>query len=142
MDKRDWRNDGVKVVRAADLQRATAEGRGRAMAFDFASIGGSKVLMGTVSLPPNGRTGAHHHGTCNTAIYVTSGRSEIRWGEQLEYSAKIGQGDFVYFAPYVPHQEVNLDPDETLDLVVVRSEHFSFRADLHLEPIDHPEQVY
>ena len=50
------------------------------------------------------------------------GRSEIRWGERLEFAADVGPGDFVYFAPYVPHQELNPDDSETADFVVVRSD--------------------
>ena len=49
------------------------------------------------------------------------GRGQIRWGEQLEFAAEMGAGDFVYFAPLVPHQEINLDADVALDFVVVRS---------------------
>jgi uncharacterized RmlC-like cupin family protein len=65
--------------------------------------------MGIVTLQPNGRTGAHHHGTHEVAVYVSKGRSRIRWGENLEFTTDVGSGDFVYFAPNVPHQEVNLD---------------------------------
>jgi uncharacterized RmlC-like cupin family protein len=142
MDERDWRNDGVKVVRAADQQRANAAGRGRATAFDFAGTGGAKIWMGTVTLQPNGRTGAHHHGKHEVAVYVSKGRSEIRWGEHLEYTTEVGPGDFVYFAPHVPHQESNPDPDETVDFIVVRSDNSGIRVDLDVEPVGHPEQVY
>src|SRR5215475_839377 len=115
MGTRDWRTDGVKVVRAASLHVAGASGRGRATAFEFAGTGGPKIWMGTVTLQPNGRTGAHHHGPHEVAVYVNKGRSEIRWGERLEYVTEVGPGDFVYFAPEVPHQELNLDPNETVD---------------------------
>jgi uncharacterized RmlC-like cupin family protein len=93
----NWRNDGVKVVRAAAISE-----KGRATAFDFAGSGGSKIWMGTVTLPPNGRTGAHHHGTHEVAVYVSKGRSQIRWGEHLEFTTDVGPGDFVYFAPMCP----------------------------------------
>jgi len=50
------------------------------------------------------------------------GRSEIRWGERLEFAAVVGTEDFVYFAPFVPHQEFNIDASESVDFVVVRSD--------------------
>lgn len=137
MDRRDWGNDGVKVVRAA-----ATSGKARATAFDFAGTGGSKIWMGTVTLPPNGRTGAHHHGTHEVAVYVSKGRSQIRWGEHLEFTTEVGPGDFVYFAPSVPHQEVNLDPEQPLDFVVVRSDNSAIRVDLDIEPSARPETVY
>jgi uncharacterized RmlC-like cupin family protein len=142
MGGRDWRNDGVKVVRAAALQLARESGQGRATAFDFAGSGGAKVWIGMVTLPPKGRTGAHHHGTHEVAVYVRSGRSEIRWGEHLEYATEVGPGDFVYFAPEVPHQERNPDPGEPLEFVVVRSDNSGIRVDLDLEPAAHPQEVY
>jgi uncharacterized RmlC-like cupin family protein len=98
--------------------------------------------MGTVTLQPNGQTGAHHHGTHEVAVYVSKGRSEIRWGERLEFATEVGPGDFVYFAPNVPHQEINLDPKETVDFVVVRSDNSGIRVDLDIEPFDRPETVY
>jgi uncharacterized RmlC-like cupin family protein len=137
MGVRDWRQDGVKVVRAA----ATA-GQGRATAFDFAGTGGPKIWIGTVTLQPNGRTGAHHHGTHEVAVYVSKGRSQIRWGERLEFTTEVGPGDFVYFAPQVPHQEINLDPEEPVDFVVVRSDNAGTRVDLDIEPLERPETVY
>lgn len=41
-----------------------------------------------------------------------------------------GGGDFVYFAPFVPHQEINLDPGAALGLVLVRSGHEGIFVDL------------
>jgi uncharacterized RmlC-like cupin family protein len=137
MGSNDWRNDGVKVVRAA----ATA-GKDRATAFDFAGTGGSKTWMGLVTLQPNGRTGAHHHGAHEVAIYVSKGRSQIQWGESLEYATDVGSGDFVYFAPNVPHQEVNPDQQEPVEFVVVRSDNSAIRVDLDIEPFAHPQTVY
>lgn len=141
MDASRWRTDGVRVVRAAALQRALASGRGRATAFDFAGIGNSKIWIGTVRMPPNGRTGAHHHDTHEVAIYVSKGRSRIRWGERLEFAAEVGEGDFVYFAPGVPHEEINPD-DESSEFVVVRSDSSGIRVDFVTDPVEHPEIVY
>ncbi|SRR5579871_1362764 len=142
----DWRQDGVKVVRAAttleQIRATTTLGQGRATVFDFAGTGGAKTWIGTVTLQPNGRTGAHNHGTHEVAVYVSKGRSQIRWGERLEFKTEVGPGDFVYFAPQVPHQEINLDPREPVDFVVVRSDNSGTRNDLDIEPLEHPETVY
>jgi uncharacterized RmlC-like cupin family protein len=104
--------------------------------------GGRETWIGTVTMQPNAKTGAHHHGRHEVAIYVVKGRSEIRWGERLEYAAEVGPGDFVYFAPYVPHQELNLDASGTVDFVVVRSDNERIVVNLDVVPVEEPETVY
>ena len=135
-----WRTDGVKVVRAEALRKAALgpSGTGRATAFDFVGTGGRETWIGIVSLQPSARTGAHHHGRHEVAVYVVKGRGRIRWGDRLEFSAEVCAGDFVYFAPYVPHQELNLAADETLDFVVVRSDNARIAVELDVEPVEHP----
>ena len=139
-----WRTDGVRVVRAQSLNMAMLgpSGTGRATAFDFAGIGGRETWIGTVTLQPNAKTGAHHHGRHEVAVYVVKGRSQIRWGERLEFAAVVGPGDFVYFAPYVPHQELNLDASETLDFVVVRSDNERIVVNLDIVHVEQPETVF
>jgi uncharacterized RmlC-like cupin family protein len=140
----DWRTEGVTVVRGAtqEAARRGPSGTGRATTFDFAGSGGHKTWIGTVTLQPNAKSGAHHHGRHEVAVYVVKGRSQIRWGEQLEFAAEVGPGDFVYFAPYVPHQELNLDAGETLDFVVVRSDNEKIAVGLDVVPVEQPETLY
>jgi len=137
-----WRTSGVRVVRAATQESARRECAGRATAFDFAGTGGHKTWIGTVTLQPDQRTGPHHHGRHEVAIYVVKGRSELRWGERLEFRAEVGAGDMVYFAPFVPHQEINLDPDEPVDFLVVRSDNEKIAPGLALSAVEEPEKVY
>jgi uncharacterized RmlC-like cupin family protein len=137
----EWRTSGVKVVRADTLNRGMfGPGIGRATAFDFAGTGGQETWIGTVSLQPHAKTGAHHHGRHEVAVYVVKGRGQIRWGEQLEFVAEVSPGDFVYFAPYVPHQELNI-ADETLDFVVIRSDNERIAVNLDIAPVEQPERV-
>jgi uncharacterized RmlC-like cupin family protein len=123
METARWR-DAVRIVRgnSLDMTMRDPSTSGRATAFDFSGVGGRETWIGTVKLRPNGSTGAHHHGRHEVAVYVVSGCSEIRWGEGLEYVANVGPGDFVYFAPYVPHQERNSSAREPVDFLVIRSE--------------------
>jgi uncharacterized RmlC-like cupin family protein len=139
-----WRTKGVAVVRAASLDQAMRgpSGNGRATAFDFSGAGGRRTWIGTVTLPPQAETGAHHHGRHEVAIYVVKGRSEIRWGERLEFAAEVGPGDLVYFAPFVPHQERNISTRESVDFIVVRSDNERIVVNLDTVPVDHPETVY
>jgi uncharacterized RmlC-like cupin family protein len=122
----DWR-DAVRVARPA------LDGTGRATAFEFSGQGGHATWIGAVSLRPGARTGAHHHGRHEVAVYVVRGRGQVRWGDGLEFAAEIGPGDFVYFAPFVPHQELNHDAGSALDFVVVRSD--GERIVVNLDPV-------
>src|SRR2546427_9611581 len=94
----------------------------RAAAITHARAGASKLWAGTVSIQPNAKTGAHHHGELESVIYVLRGRARMRWGERLEFTAEAGPGDFIYVPPFVPHQEINASSAEPLEGVLVRSD--------------------
>jgi uncharacterized RmlC-like cupin family protein len=119
----DWKEHGVKIIRAGELDPNTPQtpGMTRAAAITHAKTGASKLWAGTVVVQPAARSGAHHHGELETVLYIVRGRARFRWGEQLEFVAEAGPGDFIYVPPYVPHQEMNARADEPVEAVVVRS---------------------
>jgi uncharacterized RmlC-like cupin family protein len=120
---RDWKTEGVRVVRAGalDLNTPQTPGMTRAAAITHASTGANLLWAGTVVVKPAARTAAHHHGELETVLYIVRGRARMRWGEHLEYMEEAGPGDFIYVPPYVPHQEMNARADEPVEAVVVRS---------------------
>jgi uncharacterized RmlC-like cupin family protein len=65
----------------------------------------------------------------------------MRWGDQLEYYAEAGPGDFILVPPYVPHQELNALDAEPLVCVVVRSDQEPVVVNLDLAPVEGPELV-
>ena len=91
---------------------------------------------------PNAKTGAHHHGALESVIYVVRGKARMRWGDQLEYVAEAGPGDFIYVPPYVPHQEINASRDEPLECVLVRSDQEPVVVNLDILAVEEPEEVY
>ncbi|HET9982027.1 MAG TPA: cupin domain-containing protein [Longimicrobiales bacterium] len=140
----DWRTHGVRVVRGSELDPNTPQtpGMSRAAAITHARTGASKLWAGTVTIRPDAKTGAHHHGELESVIYVVSGRARMRWGERLEYTAEAGPGDFIYVPPYVPHQEINASPDEPLSCVLVRSGQEPVVVNLDIPAVEQPESVY
>ncbi len=142
-DHHDWKHDGVRVVRADQLDPNTAQtpGMDRAAAINLARVGAQKLWAGTVSIHPNAKTGAHHHGALESVIYVLRGRARMRWGEALEYTAEAEPGDFIFVPPYVPHQEINALSHETLECVLVRSDSDAVVVNLDIEPVEKPEAV-
>ena len=142
-DQPDWRTNGVRVVPADALDTNTAQtpGMNRATAIDRARVGAQKLWAGTVHIHPDAKTGAHHHGSLESVIYVLKGRARMRWGDQLEYVAEAGPGDFIYVPPYVPHQEINASTDEPLSCVLVRSDSDAVVVNLDIDPVEKPEGV-
>ncbi|MEV4154975.1 cupin domain-containing protein [Nocardia salmonicida] len=144
MTAEDWRHNGVRVIKADQLDPNTAQtpGMERAAAIDFARVGAQKIWAGTVTIHPDAKTGAHHHGALESVIYVIRGRARMRWGEQLEFVAEAGPGDFIFVPPYVPHQEINASTHEPLECVLVRSDSEAVVVNLEIEPIEKPEAVH
>jgi uncharacterized RmlC-like cupin family protein len=139
-----WRDDGVRVIKGDKLDPNTAQTPGmfRQAAINHARVGAQKIWAGTVSIQPNAKTGAHHHGALESVIFVLRGRARMRWGEALEYVAEAEAGDFIFVPPYVPHQEINASTDEPLECVLVRSDNEAVVVNLDIAPAENPESVY
>ena len=142
--KPDWRHHGVRVVRGDELDMNTPQtaGMSRAAAITHARTGAQKIWAGTVTIKPDAKTGAHHHGALESVIYVLRGRARMRWGDQLEFTAEAGPGDFIYVPPYVPHQEINAAPDEVLECLLVRSDQEAVVVNLDIPVVEKPETVF
>ena len=139
----DWREHGIKIIRAGQLDPNTSQtpGMERAAAITHARTGASKLWAGTFIVHANAKTGAHHHGDLESLIYVVRGRARVRWGDRLEFSAEAGPGDFIYVPPFVPHQEINADRQEPFSCVVVRSGQEPVVVNLEVAPVEPPEEV-
>ena len=140
-----WKHDGVQVIKGDRLDPNTAQTPGmfRQAAINHARTGAQRIWAGTVTIQPDAKTGVHHHGPLESVIYVVRGRARMRWGERLEYTAEAGPGDFIYVPPYVPHQEINADPGQPLDCVLVRSDNEAVVVNIpDIEPVEKPEEVY
>jgi uncharacterized RmlC-like cupin family protein len=142
-DHPDWKHHGVRIVKASELDPNTPQtpGMTRAAAIDRARAGAEKLWAGTVTIHPNAKTGAHHHGELESVIYVLKGRARMRWGERLEFVAEAEPGDFIFVPPYVPHQEINAQPDHPLECVIVRSGQEPVVVNLDIPTVEPPEQV-
>ena len=144
-DEPRWKHDGVRVIKGDQLDPNTAQTPGmlRQAAINAARVGAQKIWAGTVRIEPDAKTGVHHHGALESVIYVVSGHARMRWGDHLEFVAEAYPGDFIFVPPYVPHQEINADPGEPLQCVLVRSDNEAVVVNLpDVEPVEKPESVY
>jgi uncharacterized RmlC-like cupin family protein len=143
-DEPRWKHDGVRVVRGDQLDPNTAQTPGmfRQAAINHARVGAQKIWAGKVDIQPNAKTGVHHHGALESVIFVVSGHARMRWGDRLEFVADAFPGDFIYVPPYVPHQEINADPEHKLECVLVRSDNEAVVVNItDVEPVEPPEEV-
>ncbi|UCG73488.1 MAG: cupin domain-containing protein [Chromatiales bacterium] len=141
--KADWKNHGVRVIRSDQLDPNTPQtpGMHRLAAVTATSAHAQKIWAGTVTIEPNAKTGAHHHGELESIIYVVSGRARMRWGEHLEFTAEAGPGDFIFVPPFVPHQEINAAAAEPLQCVLVRNDQDPVVVNLDIDAVAEPQEV-
>ena len=140
----NWRDNGVRIVRSGELDSNTPQtpGMTRAAAINHAKAGAEKLWAGTVNIEPDAKTGTHHHGELESVIYVLSGRARMRWGDQLEFVAEADAGDFIYVPPFVPHQEINADPNQALVCILVRSDQEAIVVNLDIEPVETSDAIW
>jgi uncharacterized RmlC-like cupin family protein len=138
-----WKFDGVRVVRADELDANTAQtlGMQRRAAITTDRGGATKLWAGTVTIDAKAKTGAHHHGDLESVIYVVNGIARLRWGDRLEFIAEAHAGDFIYVPPYVPHQEINASEQLQLHCVLARSGQTGLVYNLDIESNEVPELV-
>lgn len=143
MSEERWKHDGVRVVHGCDVDPNTPQtpGMNRAAAITAATAGAHKLWAGTVTIHADAKTGAHHHGDLESVIYVVRGQARMRWGDQLQWVAEAGPGDFIFVPPYVPHQEINASADQALECVLVRSGQDPVVVNLEIAAAEPPTAV-
>lgn len=113
--------DGVRIIKPDDRSAATAQTMGirREAAIAPDTTGATALWMGQAATPAGTVSAWHHHGDCETGIYVVRGRARFSWGPGGSQSAEVGPGDFLAVAPNAIHREEALG-DEEFVMVVAR----------------------
>ena len=85
-----------------------------------ATAGAHNIYMGVFRVPAAARSRPHYHADCESAVLMLSGELDVRWGEHLEESVRIGPGDLVYVPPRETHVLENPSADRPAEYVVAR----------------------
>lgn len=94
----------------------------RAIAVSKATVGSAGLYSSVVTTQPGGRTRIHHHGPCETSIYILSGRARFTWGPTgLDETLDAAAGDFVYIPAGEIHVEENASTDAELVVLLTRN---------------------
>lgn len=81
------------------------------------SAGARGICMHLLTIPPGGRAKAHLHESHETAIYVISGVTEMRYGPRLERRMVTKAGDMVYIPAGMPHLPWNPGPEPAVAII-------------------------
>lgn len=113
----------VVVVPADKLGSDTAQTPGlqRLEAVSAKLAGSQSLWMGLSVLPAGAKTGIHHHGESETAIYIRRGTGRWWVGEGLDQLHEAHAGDFVFIPPYLVHREENPSETEPVEMIIARS---------------------
>jgi uncharacterized RmlC-like cupin family protein len=85
-----------------------------------ATAGAMNIYMGRIRVPAGSRGRPHYHDACESALYMLRGSIEIRFGDQLEQSLVVEEGDLLYVPPRETHTVRNLSDAEPAEYVVAR----------------------
>lgn len=116
----------LRHIRRADLDTETAQTAGmrRFAAISNRQVGAERLWMGQTQVEPGERSGDHHHGEAETAIYVLSGNPEFVFLDSesgAETRLAASAGDYIFVPPYTPHREENNDTEQPAIVVIARS---------------------
>jgi len=85
-----------------------------------ATTGASNIYMGVFRVPAGAQSMPHYHADCESAVYMLSGRLNVRWGEGLEHAFSLEPGDMVYVPPRETHLLENPSEVDAAEYVVAR----------------------
>jgi uncharacterized RmlC-like cupin family protein len=108
--------DRPLVTRRGTESRDTAQSGGLLM---VSGVGrqhtpATHLWFGKAMNPPGYRSLPHHHGEAETGAYLLSGTTRIYFGDGLREFIDLGEGDFMFVPPFVPHLEANMSTTEEL----------------------------
>jgi uncharacterized RmlC-like cupin family protein len=113
--------DGVFVIRAPETCRDW-NGIKYKPGLSAKNVGSKQLSMNVATIPPGGVAYAHVHVGFEVMLYILRGRVRHEYGPGLKQVIENGPGDFIYIEPGVPHEVVNISPNEEVVAVVARSD--------------------
>jgi uncharacterized RmlC-like cupin family protein len=122
MSEDDWHRP-LSHIRGGELGGDTAQTSGmtRREAISGKTVGSDKIWMGQTHVAGGAKSGDHHHGESETAIYVVSGTPAFVFADgDREVRLEAKPGDYIFVPPYVPHREENPGGEEAV-VVIARS---------------------
>ena len=114
------------ATRVTPDQRLTSVGQHadmeRSIAVSAGTTGAAGLYSSVVTTAPGAKTRVHHHGPCETSIYILAGRARYTWGPTgVEETFDGETGDFVYIPAGEIHVEANASAEVPLVVILTRN---------------------
>lgn len=93
----------------------------RIVAVSRDTVGSEHLYSSIVRTAPGGRTEIHHHGECETSIYILEGRARFYSGDGLRDIVEANAGDFIYVPAREVHVEANASDTDNLVVLLSRN---------------------
>ena len=113
----------VKRIRRDEIPAKAGQNEAmqRAIAVSHETCGSKNLYTSIVTTVAGARSRVHHHGECETSIYVLRGRARFLSGEGLREEVSAEEGDFVYIPAHEVHVEENASATEPLVVLLTRN---------------------
>jgi uncharacterized RmlC-like cupin family protein len=112
----DERRSGVVIVRP-EKETLSRQRLPYFVGVSGASAGATRISMNLVVIPPHAAAEPHSHRGFETAVYMMTGRVDVRYGPALEERLRLEEGDFLFIPADMPHQPVNIGDEPALAIV-------------------------
>ena len=114
------------AIKVTPAERLTSAGQHtdmeRSIAVSARTTDSAGLYSSIVTTAPAAKTRIHHHGDCETSIWIVSGEARYTFGPTgLEETFDAGPGDFVYIPAGEVHVEENASATEPLVVVITRN---------------------
>ena len=114
------------AVRVTPEQRLSSVGQHadmeRSIAVSARLTGSTGLYSSVVTTEPGARTRVHHHGPCETSIYILAGLARFTFGPTgIESTLAAAAGDFVYIPAGEIHVEENGSSIDRLVVILTRN---------------------
>lgn len=110
----------MKLVKPSGEEREVPRGVLGGMEVSRATAGASSIFLGRFRVPAGAESRPHYHARAESAVYMLSGRLEIRHGDSFEETLTVEPGDMLYVPPNETHLLRNPSETESADYVVAR----------------------
>ena len=124
--------DGILTVRGSATHRSW-NGIHYKTGLSAKNVGAKRLSMNVATIPPGGVAYAHIHVDFEVMLYILQGRVRHEYGPGCARVIDNAAGDFIFIAPGVPHEVVNLSDTEPVVAVVARSDASEWE---HIIPYD------
>jgi uncharacterized RmlC-like cupin family protein len=114
------------ATRVTPEQRLTSVGQHadmeRSIAVSASVAGSAGLYSSVVTTQPGSKTRIHHHGPCETSIFILAGQARFTFGPTgLEEAFTAETGDFVYIPAGEIHVEENASTADALVVILTRN---------------------